>query len=123
MRFAPLAFASLVAKPWRTRGGAVGPRLARGPELGEPGRRTEKLDSWEPESPRCPGRFPDSQLADSPSLPATAAAVIALASRPCPNSRCRHQQHARGASPPHARIHTRNRIGCRYTARDMGADE
>ena len=62
------------------------------PPRSQPGRGTEKLESWEPResaNARQDPRFPDSQLADSRSLPATAAAglrlagaVIALASRP-----------------------------------------
>ena len=67
------------------------------PPRSPPGRGTETgiLATWESANARQDPRFPDSQLADSRSLPATAAAglrladaVMALASRPCPNSRC-----------------------------------
>ena len=73
------------------------PRPRSRPPRSPPGRGTENLESWRPgesANARQDPRFPDSQLADSRSLPATAAAglrlavVIALASRPCPNSRC-----------------------------------
>ena len=108
------------------------PRPQSRPPRPPPGRGTENLESWQPgksANARQDPRFPDSQLADSRSLPATAPAglpladaVIALASRPCPNSRCRvHREKHAGRPSGHCGPASRAqpRLG-RYTPTPWG---
>ena len=109
------AMATARVRPTRALRGNVGPASTRPPPrradsqrsrfpvrqalapspAGAENWKAEILATWESANARQDPRFPDSQLADSRSLPATAAAglrlagaVIALASRLCPNRRC-----------------------------------